>query len=185
MIFCEKNRIPGSTLSSSSPHAGRCTSLCRSNPSKGRYSHNTYLWTVNTHPNQMSSLAHKLKPRLSLATTWARHSQFNIFWVWAIENCYGTENISFFWSMAKVLHVHNDLGLFNNTTISFIFIFSPLRLFQTLATSLRGPITPVGRNAFNTWTILGHKMWNLLLGSYPFHPSSLTANASPGGQSIA
>ena len=41
MIFCEKNRIPGSTLSSSSPHAGRCTSLCRSNPSKGKWSSST------------------------------------------------------------------------------------------------------------------------------------------------
>ena len=41
MIFCEKNRIPGSTLSSSSPHVERCTSLCRSNPSKGKWSSST------------------------------------------------------------------------------------------------------------------------------------------------
>ena len=152
MIFCEKNRIPGSTLSSSSPHAGRCTSLCRSNPSKGQYSHNTSLWTVNTHPNQMSSLAHKLKPRLCLATKWARHSKFNFF-LGVGERKLLQRTFLFCWSMAKVLHVHNDLSLFNNTTIPFIFVFSPLRLFQTLATSLRGPITPVGRNAFNTWNL--------------------------------
>ena len=181
MIFYEKNRIPGSTLSSSSPHAGRCTSLCRSNPSKGQYSHNTSLWTVNTHPNEMLSLAHKLKPRLSLATTWARHSQFNIFWVWAIENCY-REHFLFFWSMAKFLHVHNDLGLFNNTTTSFIFVLSPLRLFQALTTSLRGPITPVKEMHFILGQCLDTKCE---ISSHHFHPSSFTANASPGGQSIA
>ena len=121
---------------------------------KQRSVQSQYIFVNSEHPSQSNVIFGSQAQAMVKSCDYKALPAQYFFWVWAIENCYGTENISFFWSMAKVLHVHNDLGLFNNTTISFIFVLSPLRLFQTLATSLRGPITPVKEMhlILGTWT---------------------------------
>ena len=98
--------------------AERCTSLCRSNPSKGKWSSST------------TTMLHLKKNHGVLC------------WM-CIE-------------LTVMLHIHYDFScLFNCPCISsLIFIFSPLRLHQTLTASLWRPVTPKDGVSGVLWLLL-------------------------------